>query len=114
MVTKMWGKADSFELVFSPIDSSCEKWMTSVPADLDDGQYIVELYCSDDGGNIAYWTGILYLNNSSNVEIRIVADGFRLWLESDFDIELQSDLKVGLIEDSIRLTMACIDYIFRG
>lgn len=114
MVTRVWGKADSFELVFSPLGDSWEHWIAKVPADLDDGQYIVELYCVDDGGNTAFWTGILYLNNSANVKVRIVADKFKLWLEADVEARLQSDMDVWLEDDRIKLQVTCMDYVGRG
>jgi len=111
MVTRLWGKADSFELVFSPIG---ELWQTEVPADLEDGQYVVELYCEDDGGNRAYWTGILYLNKSECVKVRIVADKFKLWLVADLETVMESDQKVWLLPDGIDLSMTCVDYVGRG
>ncbi len=81
MVIKVWGKADSFELVFSHI--SGDIWQTEVPTDIRDGQYVVELYALDDSGNQAYWAGILYLCNSKAVRVRIVPDKYRIWLVDD-------------------------------
>lgn len=103
MVTQVWGKADSFELVFSPLGN--DQWSAIVPADLEDGQYIVELYCCDDSGNTAYWTGILYLNKSDAVQIRIVADKFKVWLEMDIYADIQADSRIWMEDDlKIRVT----------
>lgn len=114
MVTRVWGKADSFELVFSHSGDSWRSWNASVPADLADGQYIVELYCEDDGGNTAYWTGILYLNKSENVKVRIVADKFRLWLMNDMEITMQAECKVWMCEERINLTVTCTNHVCGG
>lgn len=89
MVTKVWGKADRFELVFSNLGN--DNWAANVPADLEDGQYVVELHCEDEEGNRAYWTGILYMSNSENASVRIVADKFKLWMMNESTLELQKD-----------------------
>lgn len=105
MVTRVWGKADSFELVFS---LSGAFWEAKVPADMDDGKYVVELFCIDDGGNTAYWTGILYLNKSADVKVRIAADIVKLWFEVDhmrieiepeLELEMKSENEISLCED---------------
>lgn len=114
MVTRVWGKADSFELVFSPLGDSGEEWTATVPADLEDGQYAVELYCCDDAGSIAYWTGMLYLNNSEAVRVRIAADPFKLWLLADIEVNLKDDPHIWLKEEMITLQVSCADYIGRG
>lgn len=114
MVTRVWGRADSFELVFSPLGGSWEHWAASVPADLEDGQYIVELYCEDDGGNTGFWTGILYLNKSENVHVRIEADKFKLWLEADIEARLQGDMNIWLEDERISLQVTCMEYVGRG
>lgn len=113
MVTRVWGRADSFELVFSPIGASWERWQAKVPADLEDGQYAVELYCEDEGGNTGYWTGMLYLNNSANVKLRIVSDQFKIWLEADTQEVLQDESQIWL-QDDIKLQVRFVDYVGRG
>lgn len=79
-ITRVWGKADQFDLVFSP---SGDLWDAAVPADIEDGRYVVELFALDDVGNQAYWTGILYINSSKNVRVRIIADKIKVWLVAD-------------------------------
>lgn len=111
MVTRVWGRADSYELVFSP---SGAYWQASVPADMQDGQYAVELYCVDDGGNTAYWTGMLYLNKSELVKVRIVEDKLKLWMVADIEVELSRDQHIWLQEERIQLTMTCLDFVGRG
>lgn len=89
MVIKVWGKADRFDIIFSNLGN--DKWAATVPADLEDGQYIVELYCEDDSGSRAYWTGILYLSNGENATVRIVADKFKLWMMNESNVRLEDD-----------------------
>lgn len=107
MVTRVWGKADSFELVFSP--SRDGQWHANVPADLEDGQYVVELYCCDENGGTAYWTGILYLNNSEAVRVRIVADKYKVWLEAEGDVVMSGAYNVWL-EDDIAIHVSFLEY----
>ena len=98
MVTRVWGKADSFELVFSSLGN--DRWDAVVPADLEDGQYVVELYCEDDSGNRAYWTGILYLCNADKVSLRIIADKFKLWMEAEMKIMLKPESDVQMLPEN--------------
>lgn len=127
MVVRVWGRADQFELVFSPVGAF---WQAVVPADLKDGQYAVELYCEDDSGNRAYWTGMLYLNNSQNVRVRIEADKFKVWLTADPEAYLLGELKLvspadietALLEDMdvfmkperVTVTVSSVNYLGWG
>ncbi len=59
-IIRVWGKADSYDLVFSKgVDDS---WNTAVPPDLTDGQYATEIHALDENGWVAIWSGILYMN----------------------------------------------------
>ena len=88
VITRVWGKADHYELVFSP---SGDLWEAAVPADMDDGMYVVELYALDDIDNQAYWTGILYINSSKKVKVTIVADKIKVWLMADNNADIEGD-----------------------
>lgn len=101
MITHVWGRADKFDLIFLNIMGDI--WNASVPADLDDGQYVVELYCEDDSGNMAYWTGILYLSNSENAKIQIIADKNKLWLIGDIKLKLLNESLLWLEDDKITI-----------
>ena len=41
MIKRVYGKADSFDLIFI---KNGDIWTVSVPADLEDGRYVVELF----------------------------------------------------------------------
>ena len=112
MVTRVWGKADVFELVFSL--SKSDHWEASVPADLEDGQYIIELYCEDDSGNMGYWTGVLYLCNADEIKVRIIADKFKIWLKSESEIKMLAEPKIWFMEDQIILKISCVEYAGGG
>lgn len=59
MITRVWGKADRFEIEFVYQDG---RWdFRGLPPDLDDGQYAVELHAAKDSGSVGHWTGILYM-----------------------------------------------------
>lgn len=63
-IVYMWGYADGFELVFSQLNS--RQWAASVPPDLSDGQYAVEIHALAENGYICLWTGILYMNQGKH------------------------------------------------
>lgn len=113
MVMRLWGRADLYELAFSPLDNEGEQWSAAVPADMEDGQYAVELYAEDDSGNVAYWTGMLYLNKSECVSVRIVADVFKVWMCADLETVMQDEPHIWM-KDDITLKMACLNKVSWG
>lgn len=74
MITAVWGRADSFDVVFSPSERG--DWRVSVPPDLSDGQYVTEIWAENDAGEQAYWTGILYMVNSMLVCLELKEDPY--------------------------------------
>lgn len=59
-IVRMWGYADAYELIFSKLPSG--DWAASVPPDMEDGQYAVEIHAQDENDKTCMWTGILYMN----------------------------------------------------
>lgn len=58
-IVRLHGTADNFEIEFSKGTDGL--WRCSVPADLEDGQYAVQLYAINEQGAWTYWTGLLYM-----------------------------------------------------
>lgn len=75
MVVSLYGRADNYELVF--MQDSNGLWGATVPPDMTDGTYAVELYAVDWAGNIGYYTGLLYMCNGMTC-LRISEDEFKL------------------------------------
>lgn len=63
-IIRMWGYADAYELIFKKRPSGA--WAASVPPDMEDGQYAVEIHGEDEAGRECLWTGILYMNQGKH------------------------------------------------
>lgn len=59
-VIRVFGKADSFDVEFTP---KGKVWEVDVPPDMTDGVYAVQLTAIDELGESAYWVGELYMSN---------------------------------------------------
>lgn len=91
MITRVYGKADNFELEFT-WDGSV--WNAAVPADLSDGKYVCEFYAVDNYGFTSYYTGILYMFDGKAV-IELSKDDIYIGFYAD-DISLSSHEDIGL------------------
>ncbi len=58
MVKSLIGKANDFELIFEHV--SGEEWQAATPPDAY-GQYAIELWATDEAGNVSYMASMLYL-----------------------------------------------------
>lgn len=59
-VIRLWGTADKFDIEFKK-NSSTGRWDVTIPADLEDGHYVVELFAMNKYGETGYWTGVLFM-----------------------------------------------------
>lgn len=72
MVTEMYGTCDGYDIIFK--NEGGDLWTTIVPADLEDGRYIISIYAKLDSGEIIYYAGILYICNCKLVSLEILDD----------------------------------------
>ena len=76
-IIRVWGVADSFTLEYS--EGTDGRWNVSVPADLQDGQYAVEIFAQNRIGAIGFWAGILYMHRGKAV-LHLFSKKYDLWL----------------------------------
>lgn len=96
MITRVYGKADTYELEFHR-DSGT--WCASVPADLSDGKYVCEIWALDSFGFTAYYTGILYMFDGKaifrllgdDIIFKHMPDSILVSLTETVSISLQAD-----------------------
>lgn len=60
-ILRVWGKADSFDIEFTHEGGT--RWKCFVPPDTKDGQYAAEIWAVNEFGELAYWTGELFMVN---------------------------------------------------
>ncbi|MDP4152877.1 MAG: PF13754 domain-containing protein [Bacillota bacterium] len=97
MVTSITGRADSFDLVFKK--NQLGQWDATVPADLSDGTYVVEIWARDECGNIAYYTALLYMYEGCVFKLEIF-DEFEALIYDAFSAKLEADAFEALMQDS--------------
>lgn len=95
MITRVWGKADSFALEFSSDEQGV--WNAKVPGDFEDGQYAVEIHVINHVGYTAYWTGTLFISDGK-VCCHIQPPEYIIWVkaENEFKIELCNDWNISV------------------
>lgn len=59
-IIRVWGTADSYDLLYT-LDTD-GKWKVSIPADMDDGTYAVDVFAQNRALRISHWTGFLYMH----------------------------------------------------
>lgn len=58
-IIRVWGKADSFDIEFSKTEGGT--WECSVPPDVSDGMYAVQIFAVNEFNEKASWSGFLYM-----------------------------------------------------
>lgn len=84
MITQMWGKCDDYEVVYTQNERGL--WETVVPADFEDGKYVVEIWAADSAGYLIYWTGVLYMYNGKIVFLELAEDPYKVFITTSTDI----------------------------
>lgn len=74
MIVEMYGTCDGKNILFRNVGGNM--WETIVPADMEDGTYIVEIYAKTKTGLIIYYAAVLYMCDSRFVSLTPVDDGF--------------------------------------
>lgn len=80
MIVSLIGRADNYDIVFHQNEQG--QWEAAVPVDLTDGMYVIELWVRDESGNIAYYTGFLYLFDGRMTQLELVDDKFSISISS--------------------------------
>lgn len=73
-LVSVWGTCDGTDILFSEVGE--DVWETTVPADLQDGEYVVEIWGQAQSGFILYTTAILYLTDSRCVRLKLMPEGY--------------------------------------
>lgn len=76
-IVRLWGTADKFDIEFDK-NPSTGLWDVTIPADLEDGHYVVELYAMNEYGETGYWTGVLFMYQG-RPHIHIKPPRFVIW-----------------------------------
>lgn len=84
MITSMYGHCDAFDVVYTQIGK--DQWQATVPPDLTDGKYVVDIYGVDNTGFLVYWAGILYMYDSRLIKIELLPDSCVIFYTDAVDV----------------------------
>lgn len=87
MVTRVVGRANEFDLVFSR--KSGDVWEACVPT-MPSGEYAVELTATDEAGNVSYKTQAVLLIDTTRLCVKLI--------RTDLDADLTSRYTTQLID----------------
>ena len=85
MVTEMWGTCDGTEITFEEING---QWVCEVPADLNDGAYVLELWIRTNANTLVYTTAVVYLCDSKCIYFELLDDDIMVTLQDDIQIKV--------------------------
>lgn len=85
-IVRLYGKADNLDIEFTHKGGTT--WTCAVPPDFDDGIYAVELTAINEHGEIAYWTGELYMCSGA-CHIEIMKTDFVFWFAPTTKISIR-------------------------
>lgn len=96
-IIRVWGTADNIELELKVNNG---RWVCSLPPDLVDGQYAVQLFAMRGNGSIGMWSGILYIANGIRC-LHLNESKYTLWLMPErIRTQLTKErIKLNLIEE---------------
>lgn len=80
----MYGHCDAFDVVYTQIGK--DQWQATVPPDLTDGKYVVDIYGVDNTGFLVYWAGILYMYDSRLIKIELLPDSCVIFYTDAVDV----------------------------
>lgn len=101
-VIRVYGRADSYDIEFTP---KGDKWEVDVPPDMADGVYAVQLTAVDELGDFSYWVGELYMVDGVCC-LKIEETPYRVGLKvKEYEVECK-----GRYDVSYRTFLFDVDY----
>ncbi len=73
MVTKVFGEANGFEVIFTYKEGN--RWEITVPSNLE-GEYVVEIFAEDEAGNTSYVCAMLFIICGHEIQVKVLDGGY--------------------------------------
>ena len=102
-ISDVYGKCDGVDIIFrqNPANS---RWECDVPADFDDGTYVLEIWAINNWGAIGYYTGKLYMYDGSLIDFKIDDAPYHLsFAESNLNVEFIYGFTLGFSLEDISM-----------
>ena len=104
-VAEMWGTCDGIGITFREVNG---RWVCEVPADLDDGMYVLELWARSYTDVIVYHTAIMYLCDSKCTYFEILDDDILVTIYDDIQVKVVVDCEHKIYQGREEI-YTCID-----
>lgn len=85
MVTEMWGTVDGTEVIFEEVGG---QWVCEVPADFEDGMYILELWIKTNADTLLFTTALVYLCDSKCTHFELLDDDIMVMIQDDIQVKV--------------------------
>ena len=86
---EMWGKCDGKDIVFKEVDIGL--FECTVPADFEDGMYVLELWIKTNADSIEYTTAVVYLCDSKYTYFELLDDDIMVTIQDDIQVKVVVD-----------------------
>lgn len=104
MVISLTGTVDSVPVIFKKVEH--DLWEATVPPDLHDGRYIVELIATDDAGNQTYEIAELWMWQRVITHFKVIEQPYKHTLLFD---KYQCECRTGFYTITLKDTRECVD-----
>lgn len=71
-IIEMYGKCDGKDILFKNVGR--DEWECTVPADFNDGTYIVEIWAKSQTEELIFYTAVLYMSDGKVVSLQAQKD----------------------------------------
>ena len=108
-IVDVYGKCDGVDIVFRQNPVNC-RWECDVPADFDDGTYVLEIWAINNSGAIGYYTGKLYMYDGSFIDFKIDDAPYHLsFSETMLNVEFAEDFALRFSLESVEMNVDADD-----
>ena len=105
---EMWGICDGKDIIFKEVQSGV--FECTVPADFEDGMYVLELWIKTNADAIVYTTAIVYLCDSKCTYLEILDDEISVTIQDDIQVKVVVDCEHQIYQGREEIcSISCIE-----
>ena len=86
---EMWGKCDGKDIIFKEVQKGV--FECTVPADFEDGTYILELWIKTNADTLLFTTALVYLCDSKCTHFELLDDDIMVMIQDDIQVKVVVD-----------------------
>jgi hypothetical protein len=103
-IEKMYGICDGQNIIFENV--GWNDWQAIVPADFQDGTYVVEIYAKAYTGELIYYSAVLFMSDGRFVSLQPFDDGFyTIITEKNVCNLIENQISASIIDNRLFTTL---------